>query len=165
MADDLQDRQSLLAEIQRERANVDALFAPLDEPGMMSVAREDGWSAKDILAHLTAWEQRLLAWVDRWRATGNPGRPEVGVSWEGEDALNERDYLSAKEKAAADVRSEAAASYEAVMSAIEALTDNELALQPEAADGPSWAWIIGANTYEHYREHREEMELYATRRT
>ena len=124
---------------------------------MLNAARDDGWTAKDILAHLTAWEQRLLAWIERWRATGDPGRPEVGVSWDGFDELNERDYRASKEKAAADVRSEASATYEAVTKAVQALTDDELAVPPEAQDGPSWSWIIGANTHRHYEEHRKEM--------
>jgi hypothetical protein len=41
---------------------------------------------------------------------------------------------------------------------IEAMSDAELAERSEGPDGPSWAWIIGANTYEHYREHREQIE-------
>ena len=112
------------------------------------------------MAHLTTWEQRLLRWIERWRETGDPGRPEVGVTWAGFDSLNERDYAAAKERSIADVRREASASYETVANAVDAMSDDELAVRPETADGPSWSWIIGANTHEHYQEHRAEMEAW-----
>jgi hypothetical protein len=46
------------------------------------------------------------------------------------------------------------------MSAIAAMSEDDLAVRPETADGPSWSWIVGANTHEHYQEHRAEMEAW-----
>ncbi len=160
MPDDNENKQYLLAKIRRERAQLDALLASLDDEAMLAPAREDAWTAKDILAHLTAWEQRLLRWLERWRETGDPDRPEIGVTWDGFDTLNERDYTAAKEKSVADVRKEAGESYEAVVRALGELSEDELATHPEMPDGPSWSWIIGANTYRHYQPHREEMEAW-----
>ena len=99
--------QDFLAAIKRERAPLDGRLGQLSDEALLRSARDDGWTAKDILAHLTAWEQRLLRWVGRWQATGDPGRPEVGVTWAGFDTLNERDYAAAKENRLADVRREA----------------------------------------------------------
>ncbi len=153
-------KQDLSTNIQRERAALDDLLAPLEDLAMLAPARDDGWTAKDMLAHLTAWEERLLRWIERWRETGDPGRPDIGVTWNDIDALNESDYVAAKEKSLADVRQGASASYEAVVKALGELSDDELAAHPETADGPAWSWIIGANTHEHYREHRQEMEVW-----
>ena len=99
--------QDLLAAIKRERAPLDGRLGQLSDQNMLTPARDDGWTAKDILAHLTTWEQRLLRWIERWHETGDPGRPEVGVTWAGFDTLNERDYAAAKENRLADVRREA----------------------------------------------------------
>jgi hypothetical protein len=160
---DNENKHDLLANIRRERAALDDLLAPLDEAAMLAVARDDGWTPKDILAHLTTWEQRLLRWIERWRNTGDPGRPEIGVTWDGFDELNDRDFREAKEKTLADVRDEAGASYEAVLRTLDDMSDEDLATRPEAQDGPSWSWIIGANTYRHYQPHREEMEAWEKR--
>ncbi len=159
MPDDL-DKRGLLAEIRRERARLDDLIAQLDDDTMLTPARDDGWTAKDVLAHLTAWEQRLPGWIKRWRETGDPGRPEVGVTWEDFDTLNEHDHLAAKDNSVVDVRGEAVESYKVALLTLAALSDHDLAVRPDAADGPSWSWIIGANTHEHYQEHREEMEAW-----
>ena len=157
MPDDNHTKHDLLTAIRRERTKLDALLAPVDEPAMLAAARDDGWTAKDILAHLTTWEQRLLRWIERWPTTGDPGRPEIGVSWDGFDELNERDYLATKDMGLPDVRRASTKAYEAVITALDSMTDDDLALRPETADGPSWSWIIGANTHRHYEEHRKEM--------
>ena len=157
---DGESKQDLTTNIQRERAQLDALLAGLDDEALLRPARDDGWTAKDILAHLTAWEQRLLRWIERWRETGDPGRPEVGVTWDEFDGLNERDYVAAKEQSLADTQGNAHESYEAIKTALDAMSDDELTVRPETADGPSWAWIVGANTYRHYQEHRSELEAW-----
>ncbi len=158
MPNDNHTKPDLLAEIQRERTKLEALLAPLDEAGMLVAVRDDGWTAKDILAHLASWEQRLLRWIERWRTTGDPGRPEVGVSWDDFDALNERDFQAAKETALLDVRRASAKSYDGVIRTLGSLTEEDLAVHPETPDGPTWSWIFSTNTYEHYKEHREESE-------
>ena len=160
MPDDNENKPDLLANIQRERTALDDLLAQLHDRAMLAPARDDGWTAKEILAHLSAWEQRLLRWLERWRETGDPGRPEVGVTWHNFDSLNERDYATVKEQSLADVRHEASESHKAVVTAVLAMSHDELATRPETADGPSWSWIVGANTYRHYREHRTEMEAW-----
>lgn len=160
MPSDDESKQDLLSTVRKERAKLDEVFSSMDDPTMLAAARDDGWTAKDLLAHITVWERRLLTWIERWRATGRPERPEPGVAWDAGDLLNDRDYARAKGRPLADVRREADASHEAVLRAIEALNDDELAVRSEGSDGPTWAWIIGANTYEHYHEHREEIEAW-----
>ena len=129
MPDHDESKHDLLANIGRERTALDDLLAQLHDRAMLAPARDDGWTAKDILAHLTTWEQRLLRWIERWRATGEPGRPEVGVTWEDFDGLNERDYAAAKEQSLTDVRREASESYEAITSTVVAMSDDELAVR------------------------------------
>lgn len=160
MPDHNESKQDLMAAIRRERAKLDELLVSFDDDAMLQPARDDGWTPKDIVAHLTAWEQRVLRWMERWRETGDPGRPEIGVTWEDMDPLNEREYEEARERPLADVRREAEESYAQILSIGEKISHEELHAKPEADDGPSWAWIIGANTAGHYEEHREEMEAF-----
>jgi hypothetical protein len=152
-------KSELFAAIRAERDKLDALLRGFDDAVMAAPAREDGWSPKDILAHLTAWEKRLCTWVDRWRSTGDPGRPEPGVTWQRMDPLNARDYAAAKTKDLDAIRAESGASHERVLRVVESMNDEDLRARVEGPEGPSWSWIIGANTYEHYEEHRKEMEV------
>ena len=146
MPDHDESKHDLLANIGRERTALDDLLAQLHGRAMLAPARDDGWTAKDMLAHLTAWEQRLLRWIERWRETGDPGRPDIGVTWNDFDRLNERDYVAAKEKSVADVRRQARESYEAVLLAIKALSDDQMATRPEAS---GWTILVVDRQREH----------------
>jgi hypothetical protein len=156
-------KDELLAAIRRERARFDELLSGIEDARMLVVIREDGWTAKDMLVHVTAWEERLLRWIDRWRATGVPQRPEPGIDWgttdnKGVDVLNQRDHEASIDKDIATVRAESADAYERVVAAVESLSDDELTVPTPAWDGLALSWIVRANTDEHYQEHREEME-------
>ena len=156
-------KRELLAAIKRERAQLDAVFAAIEDARMLAVIREDGWTAKDVLAHITTWEERLLRWIDRWRATGVPERPEPGIGWgtednKGVDLLNERDFEAAQSLSVEDARRQSAEAYERVTAEVERLSERELIEPAEAWDGLALSWIVRANTDEHYREHREEMQ-------
>lgn len=159
MPDDL-SKADLLTAIRSERSMFDELVSSMGDTQMLAPVRDDGWTGKDVLAHITTWERRLLTWVQRWRSTGDPARPEVGIKWQGIDKLNERDYLAARETPIAAVRRQAGGAYEDVLAVVETISEAELVIQPEGKDDPAWSWIIGANTFEHYKEHREEMEAW-----
>jgi hypothetical protein len=159
-ATEVLNKQQLVAAITTERAQLDAMLNSIEDSRMLAVVREDGWTAKDLLAHLTAWEQRLLRWIDRWRATGKPERPEPGLTWAdgAMDKLNQHDFDAAKELSVADVRGEAADAHAHVIQEVQRLTDEELTVPNAAWDGLALSWIVRSNTDEHYQEHREEIE-------
>jgi len=121
---------------------------------------EDGWSVKDHLAHLAAWERSLLALLrgeDRAAALGaDPGSYRtVGI-----DALNAGIHQRAQTIPLADVLAEFRLGHERLLTTLDSLTDADLrrpyaAYQPhdpEAPSAPVVGWVAG-NTYEHYREH------------
>jgi hypothetical protein len=39
------------------------------------------WSAKDVLAHLTEWEQMVLGWYHAGLAGETPALPAPGFKW------------------------------------------------------------------------------------
>ena len=47
------------------------------EPGI-----EGNRSVKDIVAHMTAWEQRMIQWLDESAAGLAPQRPAPGMTWD-----------------------------------------------------------------------------------
>lgn len=72
------DFQKLLSEVERVQP------AERLEPGAC-----EGWSVKDILAHLDAWHRMFLEW-ERVGSSGQmPDLPAAGYSWKETPALNE----------------------------------------------------------------------------
>ena len=145
-----------LARFRTARARVDELVASVDS---WTAQSPEGWTAKDYLAHLTAWQRCVVRWWEEGEA-GRPREwPEPGFTFEQVDALNDRDWRADRETPLDEVRREFEVSADAVEALIGRLTDDDL---NDAAHVP---WLgfegrhaIAGNTYGHYAEHFEALE-------
>ncbi|MBI5285035.1 MAG: ClbS/DfsB family four-helix bundle protein, partial [Chloroflexi bacterium] len=117
------DKNTLLANIGRDRATLDALVAGLNEAQLLEPALEAGWSVKDVLAHIAAWERLCTSWLDAIARDETPERPEVGDV----DATNARFYEQALRTPLGDVMAESGRSYQAIVEAVERLPAADLA--------------------------------------
>jgi len=148
-----------LERFREARARVDGLAARIES--WMAESAE-GWTAKDYLAHLTAWQRRMVRWFDEGAAGRQRTGPEPGYTFEQIDALNERDFLAGRDTPLETVRAEFDATADAVEALISSLDDDDL---NDAARTP---WLgfearhtIAGNTYGHYLEHLVALEALA----
>jgi len=145
-------KEELLASIRRDRARLEALIAPPDETRLTEPALEAGWSVKDALAHISAWERICCSWLAAAARGETPARPEV----QDVDGTNARNYQAAKDRPLADVLSESRESHRAMLEAAEALSETELA-DDQRYGWPAWQ-MVSANSDDHYREHIDQIE-------
>jgi hypothetical protein len=148
-----QTKQALYEMIEFEREKLLQALDPLTDQQMEMPGACEAWSVKDILSHLTDWEQRGL----RWYRAGLKGEvlktPDENYNWRELPELNHEIYLKYKDKALADVRHDFKASFEEMMGAIDGMTEEEL-FTPGF-----YAWTgnsllrdyVNANTASHYR--------------
>lgn len=110
------------------------------------------WSVKDNLAHLTVWQGYLLDQLQGVRANQKPAEFMPGLSTE--DEINERIYQENKDRPLVEVRSAFRASYERVLAAVQALSEESLNKPSpwNTSGNPLWPFIVGT-TYGHYEEH------------
>lgn len=149
--------------IELERRSLEAVIANLTEAQMLQPGIEGNRTVKDLVAHITDWEQRMIRWVNESFAGLVPQRPAPGMTWDDLDRLNEQIYLANKDKPLAEVMSASSSSYAQALEAIRGMTDVDL------FDGARFAWrdgdplwhMVAANTWWHYREHREQIEGWA----
>lgn len=123
----------------------------------------NGWSVKDHIAHVRAWEQSLLALLegrDRNAAVGLGPADDRDI-----DATNALIQQQSRQQSLDEVQYALRQSHAQVVAAVERLSDADLfkpysAYQPNATDvtDPVIGWIIG-NTYEHYAEHTAWIEV------
>ena len=146
------DRIALLTALRAGRDRLETALAQLDDAAMAERI-DDEWTRKDVLAHLEAWERRVVDLLERLRAGTDPGeRVET-------DELNARFYAADRDRTLADVRAGEAAAYERMVAAIEGASDEEL------FDGGHFAWTNGeplaawfrGDGDEHYDEHLEQL--------
>jgi hypothetical protein len=150
------NKAELMERIQLEWTAMEQAISHLSDE-QMSLPGTGGWSVKDNLAHVTAWEQfMLLSYLQ--------GRPEHEVMQVDEailrtldiNGLNEVLYQRNKDRPPSAVLAGLRRSHEQVLAALEQMSFANL-MKPLYADDPEARLVIGeviGNTYEHYREHR-----------
>lgn len=126
--------------------------AQLEQPGV-----QNEWSVKDILAHLTFWQQRM----NEVLAALLNGQPPVLLRQPGEDGdtavnrVNAAHYAANKDRPLADIQADFAQAYAQGLAAIGRLRDADLTDESamNALLGGAVLELIAGNSYDHYDEH------------
>ncbi|MCE1253994.1 MAG: ClbS/DfsB family four-helix bundle protein [Anaerolineae bacterium] len=117
------------------------------------------WAIKDVLVHLTAWEQMALGWLENSQKGITPAVPAADYKWNQLPALNRFIYESHVSDPLPDVLEKFAASYQQIMQVIEKLPEETLftpALYPWMNQNTLAAYFISA-TASHYRWANKEI--------
>lgn len=130
----------------------------LERPG------PDGWSVRDHLAHLAAWERSVVELLnERPRHSALDATPEEFASGD-TDTLNDRICDSRRRWTLAVVLTDFESVHEDLMAVLNGLSDDDLvrsysSFQPHdpGEERPVKGWVEG-NTYQHFDEHREWIE-------
>jgi len=146
------DRTTLRELIEAGRDRFDVTLAGFSDEAMLERI-DDEWTRKDVVAHVEAWERRVVRLFESLRS---------GAPFDGEeetDGLNARLFALDRDRPLEDVRTGERAAYERMMAALGDASDEEL------FDGRHFAWTDGdpfadwfrANGDEHYDEHLEQL--------
>jgi hypothetical protein len=144
MAETLTKAQ-VLALIEERHAALTAVLAGARDEELVRAGAMEGWSIKDILAHITWWE----GWMLRILRGDVEATAELAmmIGVEGDaliDRMNAATFAAQRDRALVEVRVAFDASYQAAKRAVADLPDETLA---------RYQRIVAANTWEHYEEH------------
>jgi hypothetical protein len=152
-------RGELLRSIREQRAELEEQAAAFPED-LREREGSAGWSLKDHLAHVAAWEKSLLALLE-----GGDRGAAVGITREQHetldtDAINSHIFDQHHGRPFEDVRADFDATHRRVLARLEGLTDEDFAKpyshyqpgEPPYNERPVVLWVIG-NTTDHYDEH------------
>jgi hypothetical protein len=154
------NKAELLELVHGEYAALEQAIGRLSE-AQLTKPIDGSWSAKDILAHVAAWQQILLVFhIDR--RPFEQAAPGIAVSYEssGVDTINEALYQRDRERPLAEVLDAFRRSHQQTLATIGGMSEADLfrSYTPPGRDPSSGGqlinWIAG-DTYEHYMEHRE----------
>jgi hypothetical protein len=132
----------------------------LTRPGVYADDNGD-WTVKDILAHITWWEQSCFGWL------GLPPtvqRSAIPQGLDGDDAINAAIFEGNRDRTLEDVQSSFERSFTVLLRGVEAASEEQIDA-PRASDPggtPLWELFPG-NTYEHYGIHAESIRAWAAR--
>lgn len=113
------------------------------------------WSVKDLVAHLTDWQQRTLRWMTDAERGIALKIPEEGFGWHELDALNDFFVQRFKEYPYAALLEAFRKAHIDILATVNQLTEDELAGGGRMAgmfiDSPADA--IAGNTFQHFEVH------------
>ncbi len=155
-------KSEILELIQSEKRLLNAVVGKLTEAQRLTPGLEGERTVKDVLAHIAAWELLMVEWLKETYAGLTPQRPAPGMTWDDLDLLNERIYLENKDRSLAEILAMSEAASTQADQAVHAMTETDL------FDGSRFAWrngdplwhMVAANTWWHYKEHREQIEAW-----
>jgi hypothetical protein len=155
----------VLAEMQKGKAEIDALVGGLDEGTLDGPRMYGELTIKDVMAHLSGWVALEATWLEgsvkgeqivRF-APGFELNEDKSNARELEDGLNAEIYRQNKDKPAREVVDGFHAAHDRLVRLVGGMSERDL-MEPGRfewwQDEPIWTSIAG-NTYEHYREHAE----------
>jgi hypothetical protein len=156
-----QTKAQMIGQIWADHALLEAVIAPLSAV-QMTQPLPDGWSVKDVLAHITVWEELLVAWLEAWAAGTLPALP-VPPTREAVDRLNAVRHAAAAARPLPLVLTAFHRSFGRVLQAVDALppeVDLVTPLPQAWAEGVPLGQLIAENTYEHYQEHMVAIRIW-----
>jgi uncharacterized protein (TIGR03083 family) len=152
-------KTQLLDTLQREHEALDKLLAPLTPEQLTTVSPATHWSIKDVLAHLSAWEQMCLGWYKAGQRGQTPALPAPGFNWAQIPALNQQIFEARHAHPLAEVQQQYRASYRRILKTVEAISEEELftpRLYPWTNKNALATYFISA-TSSHYAWARKEV--------
>jgi hypothetical protein len=162
-------REELLREIERERAALDATLARLTPRQMTKPGvTPGGWSVKDILSHLVAWQQMNLDWYAAGLRGEKPAMPAPGFTLRELPRLNQMIFRKHHRRSLKAVLADYHVYHERVVALIRTLPDADLVtLHRFSWTGPSWTLsdYLRASTAAHYLWARNHIRRWLRRQS
>ncbi len=160
MIDQPMTKSTLLTMLQENRALFQRTLAQVSKAQMTQPLAEGQWAGKDILAHLTAWNHRLIGWIQAAARNETPAIPEPGATWDDEDQLNAKTFSETHQIPLADVREAFERSFQQLLEQVQALSEEQLT-DPQRygwLNGqPLWRRITRGPGYGHYQAHLADL--------
>ena len=163
----IKSKSELLERMRAGREEWDALVAQIPDSARTEPALAGGWSVKDLIAHVAAFEN----WTAAQIRAANEGRAptdkelygveEVTVDPEGWDLDRENAaiYARYKETPLAEVLTFASQAFADLVAAVEAVSDDDIARSGAQTwtDDTTLLEIIPGQSYAHYEQHADDL--------
>ncbi len=149
-------KDELLQKIESEWDNLQAALDGLTEEQMHQSGVVGEWTIKDVLAHLTAWQTRLIATLFKAEKGFTPDTTEAGKTV---DQMNEKFYREMKDRPFDQVWDDLDSSYHQLLSRLEGWKEKDLfdAKRFRWMQGKPFVEYIAGDSYEHYAEHAAQI--------
>lgn len=143
--------EGLIEKIESSYARLIRLYRSVPVTELIEPALLNGWSVKDTLAHIAAWEWRCASLLNESHQSDLPLKAKPDV-----DALNRESYQERQEWSWEEVETDFRQAHQTLLEAVRTLPSgrvNDKIVQQSIAE----------ETWEHYEEHLPELERWHKR--
>ena len=159
-------KEALMADIERSWDALHSLFSRLTEGQMTTIRDAQGWSVKDHIIHLAAWERSVVFFLQGKSRHEGLGVDESVYLKGGFDEINDVIYRQRKVLPLAKAMAQFDEVHQQLLTRLETLTDADLQepyrrnLSDETGEGegPTIYDLIDGNSAGHYEEHQGWIE-------
>ncbi|HSL42026.1 MAG TPA: ClbS/DfsB family four-helix bundle protein [Anaerolineales bacterium] len=156
-------KEHILAALREQFESWEQLLANLSEEQLIAPQFDLGWSIKDVIAHLWAWQQISIARMEGGANDREPEYPRWIVdsieNWENDaDGVNALTFERNSQKAWSDIYQNWKNGFLRFLELGHKISEREL------LDGDRFPWLNGYNltfiliaSYEHHQEHFEKL--------
>jgi hypothetical protein len=131
-------------------------YAGLSEAELLEPGVTGAWSARDIIAHVTWWEEEALTHLPLILAGGRP--PRYSVKYGGIDAFNAQMTEQRKDLSLAEVIQQRDDIHRQVIALIESVPEDQITGQSR------FRRRLRLDTYGHYPKHEQAIRAWRERR-
>ena len=141
------DRTQLLKRLERAWQDLRDSYDGLSEAELVAPGAMDAWSVKDIIAHVTWWEQEALTHLPLILKGGRP--PRYSVRYGGIDAFNALKYAQVKDLPLAVVLQQREETHRRLIAYLADVPEDQIAVETR------FRRRLRLDTYSHYPKHAE----------
>lgn len=111
------------------------------------------WSIKDLLAHLSGWEEFFIDWYGCQKYGKTSSNFPTGVSWEDKGAINQLIFSRSESRKLEEVLEDFRSSHQRILALIDTLSENELIIPQffSWTGDSSLGDYLSSVTWQHYR--------------
>ena len=156
------DKTTLLAMLVSNHTRFESILAQVSPEKMRKPLEGDAQSGKDIVAHVTTWQRRLVNWFAVAAQGGTPHSPEAGSTWKDMDRLNEQAEERNKDRSLEEIIGDFHQSFQEFLTLVQGFSEEELnaaypfawgELRKGEESRPLWVSALAGPGYAHYQDH------------
>jgi hypothetical protein len=148
------DKRQLLTRLDKAWAAFKESYAGLPDARLMEPGVTGAWSVRDILAHVTTWEEEALKHLRVILEGGIP--PRYSVTYGGIDAFNARMTEQKRSLALSEVLEQLDKTHRRLISFIESAPEDQFVGETR------FRHRLRLDTYSHYPKHTEAIRKWRT---
>ncbi len=145
------DKDTFLAKLQHNRTLFEQTLAFVDEPNMLHPHAPDSWSGKDLIAHLSAWDQQMVHVLSDIAGGKIPNLQPIDA-----DVFNAETVASSRSRSLQAVLADSRRTFQELLEYIQQMTERDLinpARFPWLHGKALWQHIAIGPAYGHYQAH------------